>query len=89
MYRGASSKTYNQYSGVNRGYNQLTVTGVIEYVDSEECRFIQAKKDELLISLTKYFAKEIEKNVLETTLTTIKQDVVATCPSYTSRIGCC
>ena len=88
MYRG-STKTYNKYSGINRGYNQLTITGVIDYVDSEECKFIQAKKDELLISLTKYFEKEIEKNALESRLTTIKKDLVTTCPSYTSRIGCC
>lgn len=57
--------------------------------DSAECTFIQEKKDELLISLTKYFSKEIEKSVVETQLSTIRRELIANCPSYSARPGCC
>lgn len=78
-------------------YYQSTVpartyqTSTVQFVNTEsaECKFIQEKKDELLISLTKYFAKEMEKPELTSSLNSIKNDLVKNCPSYISRPGCC
>lgn len=57
--------------------------------ESLECRLIQEKKDELLISLSQYFAKEIEKDTLSSRLTSIKKDLSDKCPTYVPKVGCC
>ena len=90
MPRGYSTAT------VSRGF-QITLPGriyqtstiSIEEIESDECKLIQQKKDELLISLTKYFAKQIEKESLTKTLGDIKKSLMENCPTYTSRVGCC
>jgi hypothetical protein len=87
MYRG-STKTYNQYTGSVRGYNQPSILGS-QYVESEECRLIQEKKNELITSLANYFASKVKKSDLESSLSTIKLELSSKCPSYTSRVGCC
>ncbi len=82
---------------VGRAYNQTTLpmrvyqtrTILISEPESAECKLIQQKKDELLVSLTKYFAKETNKAQLTQSLTSIKIDLAEKCPSYVARVGCC
>lgn len=57
--------------------------------ESAECRFIQEKKDELLISMAKYFATEIDKTQVTSALTNIRQQLVDRCPAYVPKVGCC
>jgi hypothetical protein len=56
-----------------------------------ECARIQKQKDILLTSLTKYFAKEIDKDNLKSDLRSIKQTLITTCTSYkqTNTNLCC
>lgn len=90
MPRGYSTAT------VARGF-QITLPGriyqtstiSIEQIESDECKLIQEKKNELIVSLTKYFTKEIEKDELSSSLKSIKQSLIENCPAYTSRVGCC
>jgi hypothetical protein len=92
MMRGYSNtKGYYRYvipSSKNYQINAIP-SPCLQEPESAECRFIQQKKDELLVSLTKYFAKEIEKSEVEAELTNIKRDLVNKCPSYVPRPGCC
>lgn len=80
-------------SNIRRSYNQSTpptrefLTSTI--VQSNECKVIQQKKDELLISLKKYFANEIQKNELIISLRNIKSNIAAVCPSYVAKSECC
>ena len=76
-------KTYNQSSVPSRIYFTATIG------TSADCRLIQQKKDELLVSLAQYFAKEIEKEAFANKLTTIKSDLLEKCPTYVPRVGCC
>ena len=88
MNRGYSvGRTYNQKTLTARAYQ--TSTFLIPEPESAECRVIQQKKEDLLISLTKYFAKEIQKNELTSNLNTIKSELMTKCPSYTKKVGCC
>lgn len=80
-------RTYNQNTLVTRAYQTSTI--LTAEPENAECRFIQQKKDELLVSLTKYFAKEMPKNELTSNLNTIKSELMTNCPSYTKRVGCC
>lgn len=88
MIRGfTTGRSLNQRVSYIRAYQTSTI--YISEPESDECKFIQQKKDELLLSLTKYFSKEIEKNELATSLHTIKSDLASKCPSYVPRVGCC
>jgi hypothetical protein len=89
MIRGyGARRAYNQATLQTRAY-QTNIPSGIQEPESAECKFIQEKKDELLISLTKYFAKEIEKPALSESLSTIRRQLISNCPSYTSKVGCC
>lgn len=87
----STTKAYYRYViPISKAYQQTAVPiPCVQETESSECVFIQQKKDELLISLTKYFAKEIEKDQVEAQLSNIKRDLVDNCPSYVSRTGCC
>ena len=87
----SATKAYYRYVIPNsKAYQTNSVpTPCSQEPESAECRFIQQKKDELLISLTKYFAKEIEKKDVESQLTNIRRDLIDNCPSYSARPGCC
>lgn len=84
--RAGVMKTYSRATLTSKTYQIATIEGATE---SAECKFIQQKKDELLISLTQYFAKEIEKTSLEGKLSTIRRELVDMCPAYVSKVGCC
>lgn len=87
----STTKAYYRYViPVGKAYQQNAVPiPCVTEPESAECVFIQQKKDELLTSLTKYFAKEIEKSEVEAQLTNIRNDLIVNCPSYVSRPGCC
>ena len=85
--RVTNTRQYNQGSNLLRGYQINTICNI--QINSKECQLIQAKKDELLVSLTKYFSREIEKQELSSSLTRIKRDLTENCPSYVSKSGCC
>ena len=88
MIRGyTTGRTFNQNTLPVRAYQTSTI--LLPELESAECKFIQQKKDELLVSLTKYFGKEIEKNDLVLSLNTIKTDLANKCPAYVPRVGCC
>jgi hypothetical protein len=57
--------------------------------NSKDCEFIQSQKDELLVVMTKYFAKQIDKETLSNSLNTIKTDVGKKCPTYVPKADCC
>jgi hypothetical protein len=91
MRTGMVGRVYYRNTTPIRTYQISTAASILtpSNVEDAQCKLIQSKKDELLISLTKYFSKEIEKAQLSTNLTKIKQDLAKNCPSYVARVGCC
>ena len=87
----STTKAYYRYViPISKAYQQTAIpVPCVQESESPECTFIQQKKDELLISLTKYFGKEIERAEVESQLTNIRRDLIDNCPSYVSRTGCC
>lgn len=88
----STTKAYYRYViPVGKAYQQNAIPMTIPEVESAECVFIQQKKDEILISLSKYFKKEIEKRDVQDSLSKIRQDLTDKCPSYvaSSKGGCC
>jgi hypothetical protein len=88
---GIVGRVYYRNTTPIRTYQISTAAAILVPTNTEDaqCKLIQSKKDELLVSLTKYFAKETEKTDLEASLTNIKKDLVEKCPAYVSRVGCC
>ena len=86
MMRYGALRSYSRNTLPTRAYQTATI--LVPY-ETAECKFIQDKKDELLVSMKLYFEKELEKVVLESRLTNIKRELSEKCPTYVSKPGCC
>lgn len=84
MYRGGkcARRTHFIRTATPNYVGQNSFVGYLPREDSPACRIIQDQKDKLLTSLAEYFAKEIDKIELESSLTNIKKTLVKDCPAY-------
>jgi len=91
MRTGMVGRVYYRNTTPIRTYQLSTAASILtpSNVEDAQCKLIQSKKDELIISLTKYFGKEIDKETLSSNLINIKADLAKNCPAYVARVGCC